>query len=63
MGSLTGVYLASMGTIKATTVNGLAVKSITYSDQVQYRAWYLLFCMFWTTQFILAMGQVRLRNT
>ena len=30
-----------------------------FDQQVQYRGWFLLFCLFWTLNFITAMGQVR----
>lgn len=29
-----------------------------FDDEVQYRGWFLLFCLFWTLNFITAMGQV-----
>jgi Plasma-membrane choline transporter len=53
-----GVHLASIGDITTKEVNGVDVKQITYSDQIQGRGWYMLFCLFWTTEFITAMGQV-----
>lgn len=37
---------------------GLTVKSFEYSDEVEKRGWYLLFVFFWTTQFVVAMGQI-----
>lgn len=30
-----------------------------FDQQVQYRGWFLLFCLFWTLNFITAMGQVK----
>lgn len=39
-------------------VAGLSVRSFEYSDEVEKRGWYLLFIFFWTTQFIVAMGQI-----
>lgn len=33
-----------------------------FSDEVQYRGWFLLFCLFWTLNFITAMGQVKSRR-
>jgi Plasma-membrane choline transporter len=53
-----GVHLASIGEITTKEVNGVDVKQIKYSDQIQGRGWYMLFCLFWTTEFITAMGQV-----
>eukprot|EP00611_Tribonema_gayanum_P025465 TRINITY_DN5798_c0_g2_i1.p1 TRINITY_DN5798_c0_g2~~TRINITY_DN5798_c0_g2_i1.p1 ORF type:complete len:646 (-),score=224.01 TRINITY_DN5798_c0_g2_i1:303-2240(-) len=53
-----GVYVASMGDFSTTTVAGLEVKTVTYGSEVQGMGWYLLFCLFWTTQFIIAMGQI-----
>ncbi|CAN0509040.1 unnamed protein product, partial [Laminaria digitata] len=44
--------------ISTTEVAGLSVKSFEYSDEVEKRGWYLLFIFFWTTQFVVAMGQV-----
>ncbi len=29
-----------------------------FDKQVQYRGWFLLFCFYWTLNFITAMGQV-----
>ncbi|CAN0082339.1 unnamed protein product, partial [Hapterophycus canaliculatus] len=37
---------------------GLTVRSFEYSDEVEKRGWYLLFIFFWTTQFVVAMGQI-----
>lgn len=34
------------------------VRSFEFSDFVKQCAWYLLFCFFWTGQFILAMGEI-----
>lgn len=44
--------------ISTQTVAGLSVRSFEYSDEVEKRGWYLLFIFFWTTQFIVAMGQI-----
>ncbi|CAM9571680.1 unnamed protein product [Ectocarpus sp. 6 AP-2014] len=52
------VYTASMADITTEEVAGLTVKSFEYSDEVEKRGWYLLFVFFWTTQFIVAMGQI-----
>lgn len=37
---------------------GLTVRNFEYSDEVEKRGWYLIFIFFWTTQFIVAMGQI-----
>eukprot|EP00903_Cladosiphon_okamuranus_P016544 g15262.t1 len=52
------VYTASMADITTQQVAGLTVRSFEYSDEVEKRGWYLLFIFFWTTQFIVAMGQI-----
>jgi hypothetical protein len=36
----------------------ITVRNYQYDDPLQYAAWYLLFCFFWTTQFILALGEI-----
>jgi choline transporter-like protein 2/4/5 len=36
----------------------ITFRSYQYDDPLQYAAWYLLFCFFWTTQFILALGEI-----
>lgn len=54
--------LASLGEFVPVTMemNNVTVtfRSYTYDDPLQYAAWYLLFCFFWTTQFILALGEI-----
>mmetsp|Transcript_29167 Transcript_29167/g.93367 ORF Transcript_29167/g.93367 Transcript_29167/m.93367 type:complete len:523 (-) Transcript_29167:1786-3354(-) len=58
------VFLASSGEITVTEycdVTGttcMNYKEFTYSDEIRYAALYLLFSWFWTTQFIIAMGQL-----
>ncbi|CAM9409984.1 unnamed protein product [Scytosiphon promiscuus] len=52
------VYTASMADITTREVAGLIVRSFEYSDEVEKRGWYLLFIFFWTTQFVVAMGQI-----
>lgn len=37
---------------------GLTVRTFSYSNEVEKRGWFLLFVFFWTTQFIVAMGQI-----
>ena len=44
--------------ITTTTIAGMSVRDFEYSDEVEKRGWYLLFVFFWTTQFIVAMGQI-----
>lgn len=39
-------------------VAGLTVRNFEYSDEVEKRGWYFIFIFFWTTQFIVAMGQL-----
>ncbi|CAM9678464.1 unnamed protein product [Chrysoparadoxa australica] len=52
------VYTASMGEITADANDAFSFKSIEYSDEVVGRAWYFLFCWFWTSEFIEALGQI-----
>jgi hypothetical protein len=57
------VSVASMGefqttTYTATTSLQISVRSFEYSDFVVKCGWYMLFCFFWTGQFILALGQI-----
>ncbi|CAM9104071.1 unnamed protein product, partial [Phaeothamnion confervicola] len=52
------IYLASSGTITATTVAGISVKQFEYDDNIRYAGLYLLFCYFWTSEFIVAIGQI-----
>ncbi|CAN0423665.1 unnamed protein product [Ascophyllum nodosum] len=52
------VYTASLAEITTTTIAGMSVRDFEYSDEVEKRGWYLLFVFFWTTQFIVAMGQI-----
>jgi len=52
-------YTASLGSFStSTTSNGLTVKNYSYDNDVEVRGWFLLFCFFWTTQFIIAIGQI-----
>lgn len=37
----------------------LTVKAFEYTDNTRYAALYLLFSYFWTSEFIIAVGQVR----
>ena len=56
------VFLASSGTISTTTetVNGFEVtyKNFSYDKNTQYAFLYFLFCWFWTSEFIIAVGQI-----
>jgi choline transporter-like protein 2/4/5 len=56
------LYLASSGDIVKETYiyNGYEFesKSYVYSDNSKKAYWYLLFCWFWTSEFIMAMGQI-----
>lgn len=64
------VSVAALGTFEPRTFNGLSVApgvnqpSITvqrfqYGDRGSGYAWYMLFVLLWTAQFIIAVGQVR----
>ncbi|CAN0003068.1 unnamed protein product, partial [Discosporangium mesarthrocarpum] len=52
------VYTASIAEVSTTTVAGLTVRSFTYDQETETRGWFLLFVFFWTSQFIVAMGQI-----
>ena len=47
-------------TCSRTKVNGVGVqyKDFVFTDNQSYAGWYMLFTWFWTTQFIVAMGQL-----
>ena len=59
-------YLATSGTlVKVTTSYPTGTSSVnvesfmfTYSDNARYAGWYLLFCYYWTSEFITALGQI-----
>ena len=61
-----GTYLASLGTLDTNTHTVdvgpfsylVSVRDFTYDQFTQNSAWYLLFCLFWTSQFILALGDI-----
>lgn len=48
------------GTVE-TSVGGVVVKNFEYTENIRYTAFYLLFTYFWTSEFIVAVGQVSLR--
>lgn len=57
------LYLASSGdlvVVTATDASGLSYnyKTFEYSENTQYAFLYMLFCWFWTSQFIIAYGQM-----
>mmetsp|Transcript_5580 Transcript_5580/g.8197 ORF Transcript_5580/g.8197 Transcript_5580/m.8197 type:complete len:658 (-) Transcript_5580:1234-3207(-) len=56
------VYVASLGEIETNEFdeNGVTVmvRSFTYDDNTQAMAWILLFCFFWTVEFISAVGSI-----
>jgi len=56
-------HLASMGEFKTEqidTVPGLfiSVRYFAFSDFIKKSGWYMLFCFFWTGQFIIAIGEI-----
>lgn len=59
-------YTASLGDITTKTAESpegtggydISYKVYDFDQQVQYRGWFLLFCLFWTLNFITAMGQI-----
>eukprot|EP00640_Fibrocapsa_japonica_P000767 CAMPEP_0113938732 /NCGR_PEP_ID=MMETSP1339-20121228/5151_1 /TAXON_ID=94617 /ORGANISM="Fibrocapsa japonica" /LENGTH=593 /DNA_ID=CAMNT_0000941985 /DNA_START=62 /DNA_END=1843 /DNA_ORIENTATION=+ /assembly_acc=CAM_ASM_000762 len=52
------LYLASSGEVYTYTYNGISMKGFSYDDNIRYAFLYLLFCWFWTSQFIVAVGQM-----
>mmetsp|Transcript_29058 Transcript_29058/g.47999 ORF Transcript_29058/g.47999 Transcript_29058/m.47999 type:complete len:660 (-) Transcript_29058:147-2126(-) len=62
--SIYGIYLASQGEITVlelpVNANGLEVTVRTYEfdDYIYYGLWFLLFCFFWTSNFIVAYGDM-----
>ena len=61
-----GIYLASLGTLDSSTYSvdigpfsyTVSVRDFDYDQTTQNMAWYLLFCLFWTSQFIIAVGEI-----
>jgi Plasma-membrane choline transporter len=53
------MYLASSGDITAVKLsNGATVKQFTYTNDIRYAALYLIFVYFWTSEFVVAVGQI-----
>lgn len=57
-----GVNLASMGEFSTKTFAAgnlqITVRAFSFSDQMVGIGWYMLFCFFWSGQFIMAMGEI-----
>ena len=56
-------HLASMGEFKTNQIDAtpgyfISVRYFEFSDFVKKSGWYLLFCFFWTGQFIIAIGEI-----
>lgn len=60
------LYLASLGKLGSNTYSvdigpfsyTVSVRDFDYDQTTQNMAWYLLFCLFWTSQFIIAVGEI-----
>mmetsp|Transcript_14870 Transcript_14870/g.25406 ORF Transcript_14870/g.25406 Transcript_14870/m.25406 type:complete len:555 (+) Transcript_14870:337-2001(+) len=56
------VNLASMGTLKTQSFAAgniqITVRYFEFSDFVKQCGWYMLFCFFWSGQFIIALGEI-----
>lgn len=55
------VHLASMGTLKTTTLpfdSVVTVHSFDYTQGIERFGWYLLFCFFWSSGLISAVGSI-----
>jgi len=53
-------FIASTGEVEQKYVSGsnTPVKTFSFDKSIQYQGWYMIFMFFWTTQFIVAMGQL-----
>eukprot|EP00607_Mallomonas_marina_P009010 CAMPEP_0182417654 /NCGR_PEP_ID=MMETSP1167-20130531/2101_1 /TAXON_ID=2988 /ORGANISM="Mallomonas Sp, Strain CCMP3275" /LENGTH=669 /DNA_ID=CAMNT_0024591357 /DNA_START=108 /DNA_END=2117 /DNA_ORIENTATION=+ len=52
------VFLASSGEVKQVTIGNFSYRKVEYTTNTQYAFLYYLFCYFWTSEFIIAMGQL-----
>ena len=56
------IYLASVGDLSTTEYSNtgitVTVRSFEYDEKTENMAWYLIFCFFWTTEFIEAVGLI-----
>mmetsp|Transcript_31320 Transcript_31320/g.31860 ORF Transcript_31320/g.31860 Transcript_31320/m.31860 type:complete len:671 (+) Transcript_31320:136-2148(+) len=52
------MFLSSSGEMKTYDVAGHEFKRVEYTTNTQYAFLYFLFCWFWTSEFIVAMGQL-----
>ena len=58
------VYLASIGSLTTEVIGNplndatITMKVFEYDDIVVQSAWYLLFCLYWSYQFIISMGEI-----
>jgi len=56
------VNIASMGEFSTNTFAAgniqVSVRTFEFSDFVKKCGWYMLFCFFWSGQYILAMGEI-----
>lgn len=56
------VNIASMGDFKTNTFAAgdyqISVRTFEFSDFIKKCGWYMLFCFFWSGQFILALGEI-----
>ena len=52
------VHLASMGEVKVHDYNLVTTRTYEATEFTKNAGWFLLFCFFWTSQFILALGEI-----
>lgn len=52
------IFLASSGDLVIVHVGNLTYRKFQYDNTTQYTFLYMLFCWFWTSQFIVAFGQM-----
>eukprot|EP00640_Fibrocapsa_japonica_P000844 CAMPEP_0113952300 /NCGR_PEP_ID=MMETSP1339-20121228/90330_1 /TAXON_ID=94617 /ORGANISM="Fibrocapsa japonica" /LENGTH=739 /DNA_ID=CAMNT_0000960877 /DNA_START=109 /DNA_END=2330 /DNA_ORIENTATION=+ /assembly_acc=CAM_ASM_000762 len=53
------IYTASMGEwVNETDAFGITAPQFQYDESVQWRGWYLLFCLIWTVEWLVAIGQI-----
>lgn len=52
------VHLASMGEVKVHDYGLVTTRTYELTEFTKNAGWFLLFCFFWTSQFILALGEI-----
>jgi len=61
---LYAVFLASLGTLETESFSNpfndvtISIRVFEFDERIVRSAWFLLFCLYWTYQFILCMGEI-----